>query len=182
MKKQTTLLLWLLAIFFTGGVFYYASDAQLKNRVMRQELQRLEQAVASKNLAATSAAISDLLAEEATIKLQIITAETGGKPMIEQDFTKASFLSFIGNTLYSLSDYHYTASLASVNPETNVVQFTSAESGEGIEKTHGMAITMRYHSTTGCTGRAVFTSNHAKLTELTCKIHFSEAPKITEAH
>lgn len=155
---------------------YYFSDGQAKKRIVRASLQEFSDAVATKDHAKVSAALTKLLTDDAKIRLEVHFFSIGNaRPMMEQNFDKAQFITFIDNTLYPLTDYSYTPQLTSLDVDGKVA-FTSVEWADGANMMGGVSVDMRFSSDTVCTG-SVLLNDTARLRDATCQLQFRQVPK-----
>lgn len=175
--RQFFLLLGLVIALAGGMVWYYFSDGQAKQRLLRQSFTEIETIVETNDRAKIAEMLTRYLTDDAKIHLTVDFFIIGGTKPMEQDFDKASFTRFIDNILYSLERYSYHPRANIVEPDTGTVQFTSVEIAEGANKMGGISIDMNYRSNTGCTGKAVFENNSVRFSELRCKTQFTQMPK-----
>lgn len=177
MKNIATLLL-VLVVLAGAMVFYHFSDAQVKKRAVLTRLGQWQEAVSTKDREKVTAALSDILSEDARVHLKVeFFSLLGSRPAMEQNFDRLQFIAFVDNILYSLSDYSTAPSLQNVDGKTDSFNFTSAEWGDGNNMLGGQAVAMRYGSNTECTGKALFEDNAAKFTEVNCTLQFHQVPK-----
>jgi hypothetical protein len=156
---------------------YYFSDGQTRKRTVRTSLQEFSDAVSTKDRATVSAALTQLLTDDAKIRLEVHFFSIGhGRPMMEQNFDKAQFITFIDNTLYPLTDYSYTPQLTSLDADGKVA-FTSVEWADGANMMGGVSVDMRFSSDTSCTGSVTFENDTARLRDATCQLQFRQVPK-----
>ncbi len=175
MKNIASLLIALTLLM--GGMGYYYVSGE-KKREAQAALQQFADAVASKDQKKVSAALTQLLTDDAKIHLTVNFFSIGNaRPAMDQDFDKAQFITFIDNILYSLTDYSYTPSLTSLNSKTGAVTFHSSEWADGANMMGGVSLNMRYSSSSECTGNVTFENKTARLTQATCQLQFRQVPK-----
>ncbi len=183
MKK----LFLIVAVLFAGGAAYYfmAYPPVVKKRAAERSLAAFGEAVASKDRAKIGAALGIFLAPDAKIRLEIsfITIQTvlgRENPPLIQDFTKDTFIPFMGNVLYPLTDYMYEGRITSfelAEGGTASISFENDGWADGISHASGVALNMRYTVKGECAGRAVFGEQDAQLAEATCKLQLRLVPK-----
>lgn len=176
---RNLVLLGVAILLIAAMIFYYFSASQRKERMVREALSKLEQAVATKDRAQVAAALSELITDDGsiTLKVHFFSITANNRPMLEQTFDKGQFLNFIDNTLYSLTDYSYTARLESLDEETGHVMFNSIEWADGANMMGGVSLNMRYSSDTSCEGQVVFENDTARLKQAICTLQFRQSPK-----
>lgn len=170
--------------------YYHTHDplAILRHRA-EQAFADTAQAVASKDLNQVSQALQRYLAEDAQIHLEVrfftLTQAYDGKPMVE-DFTKASFITFINNILYSMEQYSYEPTLGELTPakdfKSAAIRFTSKELASGNSYYAGTAIGTQFSSETECEGEMAAPDGNPRLSKASCIMHLRTAPKPEEAH
>ncbi|MDX2074150.1 MAG: hypothetical protein SFX19_07300 [Alphaproteobacteria bacterium] len=175
MKAIVPLLVALVILLVAMG-FYYVSGE--KKRAVQVSLQNFSDAVATKDRARVSEALTALLTDDAKIHLTVHFFSIGNtRPAMDENFDKAGFITFVDNILYSLTDYSTTPSLESLDSDTGAVRFTSAEWADGANMMGGVSVNMRYSSSTECTGSAVFENDTARLSQADCQLQFRQVPK-----
>lgn len=167
-----------------GGYYYYFYPPVVLKHATQHALVDFSKVVASKDRAKVVDSLKSLLSDSAKIRLEVdFLPVTGsnGTSIMAQDFDKPDFITFIDNTLYSLSDYSYTPRLTQfvLNPDrkTAVVEFTSQEWGEGMAYYGGMGAATRFRSDTSCQGEVAFEQNQVQLSKVSCKMQLRSAPK-----
>ncbi len=175
MKKIASLLM-LLAMLIGAMGYYYVSQG--KKRAVQASLMQFANAVTTKDRAKVSAALAELLTDDAKIHLTVHFFSIGNtRPAMDEHFDKAKFITFIDNILYSLTDYSYTPSLQTLDDTTGAVTFTSAEWADGANMMGGVSVNMRYSSNSECTGVVVFENETTRLKQADCKLQFRQVPK-----
>jgi hypothetical protein len=177
----------LLALLLAAGAAYYflAYPPVVKKRAAERSLAAFSEAVATKERAKIGAALGAFLTPDAKIRLEIsfITIQTvlgRENPPLVQDFTKDTFIPFIDNVLYPLTDYMYDGKIASfelADDGTANLSFENDGWADGISHASGMALNMRYTVKGECIGRAVFHEKDAQLGQATCKLQLRLVPK-----
>jgi hypothetical protein len=184
MKKIIIAVILLLA----GGAAYYfmAYPPVVKKRLAERSLAAFSEAVATKDRAQIGAALGAFLAPDAKIRLEIsfITIQTvlgRENPPLVQDFTKETFIAFIDNVLYPLTDYMYegriTSFALSEDGSQAAVGFANDGWADGISHASGIALNMRYTVKGTCGGAAAFEEEKALLKEAVCKLELRLVPK-----
>ncbi len=177
----------IMVLIIAGGAayFFFAYPPVVKKRVAERSLAAFSEAVASKDRAKIGAALGRFLAPDAKIRLEIsfITIQTvlgRENPPLVQDFTKDTFIPFIDNVLYPLTDYMY---------EGRITSFALAEDGaaslsfendgwaDGISHASGIGLNMRYTVKGICTGTAAFETQKALLKDAVCQLQLRLIPK-----
>lgn len=174
-----------LLVAVVGGGLYYQYDPTLKfKREAQQVLDSLSSAVETQDRTQIAKGLSAAMAETAQIKLEIHFPSPGGQKapdMTAQNFTKAEFLSFIDNVLYSLKDYHLKASIdtfkLSSDKSMAAVTFVSKANAADL-----MGITsgtnMRFAGDSTCNAQIIYAVNESpKLGQLSCvtEVHYAIA-------
>jgi len=169
------------------GIAYYLIfyPPVVMKRAARSALQQFSDSVESKDRSKISASLQNVLSDDATVKLEVnFFSLTGNVPPMVQDFNKQTFIAFIDNTLYPLTDYAYYPELTSFklndDRQSAQVTFKSKEWADGANYYGGTAVNMRFSSDTACEGKAVFAGNIARLSQVTCKMQFRAVPKPQE--
>ena len=175
--KNIGALLILLTLLVGGMAGYYFSSSQVQKRAVQASLIQFSEAVATKDRAKVSAALTQLLTDDAKIRLEVhFFSIVNARPAMEQDFDKAQFIAFIDDILYSLTDYSTTPQLTSLE-EGGKLAFTSVEWADGANMMGGVSVNMRYSSNTNCEGMAIFENKTARLKQAACKLQFRQVPK-----
>lgn len=173
------------ALAMLGGLyfqFYWPPNAA--KREVEKALQQFAAAVETQDRAQVSAALNALIADGATIRLNVeilaVTQQTGQKPVM-QDFDKAEFIRFIDNILYTVTDSHYYPKLKTLEYRDDgrpmPVAFTSNERGEGSSYYAGVPVAMRFTTDTACTGQVIFTGDAPQLSQASCDVGLRMLPK-----
>jgi len=187
MRLFLPLLLALLLI--AGGTYYqFYYPPMVKKHATEHALQHFADAVATKDRAKIGEALQQWLTDTAHIRLEIgffsLAQPEGGKPATE-DFDKPTFITFIDNILYSLSDYDYRAQLhdfsLSADGKIASVAFASQAWGDGMSYYGGTGINMRFSSDSACEGEVAFDGEKPRLDKVTCKMQLRSVPKPGEA-
>ncbi len=175
MKSIASLLIALTLLMGGMGYYYFSGE---KKREAQAALQQFADAVASKDRAKVSAALTELLTDDAKIHLTVNFFSIGNtRPAMDQYFDKAQFITFIDNILYSLTDYSYTPTLKTLDNKTGDASFISSEWADGANMMGGVSLNMRYSSNSECTGNVMFENKTARLKEATCQLQFRQVPK-----
>ena len=185
MKK----LLIMLAVLIVTGVCYVGFyPPSIMKRTASQAIEQFNAAAATKDRAQVGAVLQKLIADGAKIHLEVnflsLTSQT--KPIMQDFPDKQSFITFIDNVLYPLTDFEYTARMdafrASDDRKTADVTFSSFEYGDGQSLYGGTGVDMRYSSNSSCTAKAVYAdAEHAALSELSCSVQMRMVPKPGQA-
>ena len=174
-------------VIIAGGVYYFFFHPPVvMKRATSAALDRFGEAVATKDRAKISDTLKNLLTPDAKINLEVNFFAIGNqKRPLTQDFTKDTFISFVDNTLYPLTDYNYEARLTKFSladdRKTAQVSFTSKEWADGAQMFGGAAVNMRFSSETQCEGSVTFTEMKPQLSGAICKMQFRSVPKPGEA-
>ena len=190
MKALIVLLLIVFA--FMGGGYYYQNyyPPSVLKREAKKSLNEFAASVATKDRAQISAALQKLLTDDAKIHLEVsffagITNET---PPSKQDFDKKSFIAFIDNILYSLTDYSYQPTLTRIDASRRKegvapVEFTSNDWADGKNFFAGVGVDMRFTTNVECKGNTRFDPAimHIQLSSANCAVHLRSIPKPGQA-
>lgn len=179
-----------LAVLIAAGAYYFFYyPPTLLKRATQDALQQFADSVATKDRAKISDTLTRFLTAEAKVRLEIhiLSITQPNLPPMVQDFpSKESFIQFIDNTLYPLSDYSYSAKLRQFtlaeDRQSAAVKFTSKEWGDGINYFGGASVQMRFSSDTDCEGKVIFAGEVAQLDQVVCKMEFRSVPKPGEAN
>lgn len=173
-----------------GGFYYenYYPPNKLK-KATQASLNQFAEAVATKDLTKVSEALNTLLTDDAKVNLEvgIFAGITNQTPMTKQEFDKQSFIDFINNTLYSLSDYAYNPKLikhdaSAIASGTAPVEFTSNDWADGNNMYGGLAVAMRFTTDVSCTGTTKFDEAFVvKLSAANCVVKLRQVPKPGQA-
>lgn len=179
MKPLIGALVIIIAMMFGMYSYYNSYPPQANKKLLQASLDKFAAAVATKDRPQVSAALGELLTEDATVHLEVymFSIRTNQAPPFVQSFDKKQFIQFIDNTLYSLTDYSYTPLLKKYDYDTGAIAFESKEWADGANMMGGIAVNMRYSSDTTCEGTAVFENEVAKLSSANCKMQFRQVPK-----
>jgi hypothetical protein len=165
--------------------FFYPPT--LLRRATMQALADFSSAVATRDRANVSAVLERTLPETAKIHMEVgffALTQPQTQP-VTQDFDKAAFIRFIDTVLYPLDDYHYQPELEeftlSEDRSHADVVFTSMEWADGKSYFGGLAINMRFTSTTECKGHVAFREGKPLLEEASCSVRMHSVPKPEEA-
>ncbi|MFO0388591.1 MAG: hypothetical protein ACK502_02580 [Alphaproteobacteria bacterium] len=184
MKKL--LLTGLLALTLIASGLYYSfvyPPNVLKKRT-DAALESFAESVATKDRAKISESLKVLLTDDAKIQLNVsffaIIQANANKP-IAQDFTKDTFITFIDNVLYPLTDYSYTPTLETFtladDEQTAAVTFTSKQWADGAALFGGVSVDTRTSADANCEGYVRFTDDTAQLVQATCALSLRTVPK-----
>lgn len=172
------------AALVAGASYYFLYHPPVvMKRATDKALMQFSEAVATKDRAKVGESLQALLTDDATIHLEVNFFSITGNPPppMVQDFDKASFIRFIDNTLYPLTDYMYSPNLKKFalagDKQSAAVTFTSKEWADGSNYYGGIAVNMRFSSDTTCEGKAVFSGKQARLQQATCSMQFRAVPK-----
>jgi hypothetical protein len=172
------------ALITLAGVYYFFFHPPVvMKRQTNAALETFEQSVDTKDRAQIVKTLSELLTDDAAVRLEInffsITQQNA--PATVQDFNKQQFLGFIDNTLYPLTDYDYDAYLEEFtlvdDKQSAQLMFTSKEWGDGKNYYGGSAVEMRFSSDTACQGVVTFATGKPQLKQVICKMQFRAIPK-----
>lgn len=169
------------------GYYHFLYPPSVLRRATEKTLEGFADSVATHDRAAIGAVLQRSLADAAKIHLEVSffsLTQTQGKP-VTQDFDKAGFIRFLDNVLYTLENYTYQPELQgftlSKDGASADVTFTSLEWADGTSYYGGVAVGMRFTSTTDCTGRVVFREKAPLLEQASCAVHMHAVPKPEEA-
>lgn len=176
-----------LALFLGIGCWQYLYPPTVRQRQTRLALERFSEAVASHDRGRISGVLSELMNEDAklTLEVQWLAFSERGRQPIVQDFTKADFVRFVDNILYTMDDYGYTPELEQFRyaKDGATVVFTSGEWADGKSHYGGIAVSMRFSSNTRCEGEVVFAGEEVvQLKQARCTQQLRALPKPEEAH
>lgn len=174
-----------------GGIFYYLNyypPNMLKNRT-QEALDAFAASVATKDRTKVTESLRALLTDDAKIQLNISffsMVKTNVNKPVTQDFTKETFINFIDNTLYPLTDYSYTPTLETFtladDAQTAAVTFTSKQWADGASLFGGVSVDMRTSADATCEGQVRFTGDNTQLVQATCSMTLRTVPKPGQAH
>lgn len=167
-----------MALLLAGGMAaYYFSEGQSRSREMRAGLRKISDVVATKDRAKIGAALNEFLTDDAQIHLSVQFFAIGNQPpVMDQQFDKAQFITFIDNLLYSSTDYGNNTQLATLDVKSSEITFVSNDWADGANMLGGTSIDMRYTLSSECTGTAYFALK-AQLQKADCKVSFHQIPK-----
>ncbi|MDX2112838.1 MAG: hypothetical protein SFW63_03795 [Alphaproteobacteria bacterium] len=183
--KYLTVLLLVFTLVAGAAYYFMAYPPVVKKRAAERSLAAFGEAVASKDRAKIGAALGIFLAPDAKVRLEIsfITIQTvlgRENPPLIQDFTKDTFIPFIDNVLYPLSDYMYEGritSFALADDGAANVSFENDGWADGISHASGVALNMRYTVKGVCSGNTVYEQEEALLKDAVCKLELRLVPK-----
>lgn len=180
MVKLIAPLVLILLLAAAGGYYYYLYPPEVMKHETQEALADFSRAVATKDRGKIALALNTLMTDSVKIRLEVnFLPVTGG--IMAQDFDKAGFITFIDNTLYSLTDYGYTPKLHQFSLDTDKktakVEFSSQEWGDGMAYDGGMGMSSHFSSETSCDGEVAFAGNQAQLGEVYCKTQLRSLPK-----
>lgn len=188
MIKSIALLVILLGAIFSSVYYFKFYPPSIMHTSIKTALENFNTSMASKDRKKISANLDELLTDNAKIHLEIsfLTLTAQGRP-ITQDFEKQNFISFVDNTLYSLSDYDYVGELAdftaSNDHKTADFSSTATNWADGISLYGGVGVNLRYSGNTNCKGILNFSENLSaapKINSLNCTINLRSVPKSGE--
>ncbi len=169
-----------------GGYYFYIYPPEVLKRQTQKSLDEFAQVIATKDRAKISDYLKNLLTEQSKIKLEVTFYAMMQKnsPVISQDFEKSSFISFIDNTLYSLNDYYFNASLEEFNlnidRKSADITFSATAWGDGISYFGGTSVNSRTSADSHCQAHVVFNNKQTTLDMLDCKVELVSVPKSGE--
>lgn len=175
----------LLLLALGGGLYYqYLYPPSAAKRQVENALKTFAAAVETQDRAKVGAALDALITDDATIRLDVeimaVTQQTGRKP-VSQDFSKAEFIAFMDNILYTVTDYHYYPKLQQLEyrddgrPMPTV--FTAGARGEGSSYYAGVQVMMQFHTDSNCTGQVVVSGGAPQLSQASCHVGLRMIPK-----
>ena len=181
MKKWIAPALLLLA----AGYYMFYYPPSVHKRQVKAALSAFIEAVETKDREQIAGALERFLSDDAEIRLEIhfFSISQLETPPVVQDFDKQSFIQFIDNTLYPLTDYAYYSQLETFEREEDGgarVVFSSREWADGSNYYGGMAVAMRFSSNTECKAKALFESGQPRLSQAICTMQFRSVPKPSE--
>jgi len=185
MKLPAILLLVLGGV--AGSYYFFLYPPKILERKTAETLTHFATDIESQDRAKISESLQTLLTDSAQIHLEVrffsITQLDGGKPVL-QDFDKASFITFIDNLLFTLTDYHYEPALesftASSDRKTATASFSARKWADGKSTYGGSSIAMRFSADTTCDAQLVFTEPSPRFEKLDCKVFLRSLPKPDE--
>lgn len=178
------IILTVISILALGGIWYFFFyPPEVLQRHTQGALNGFSEAVATKDRANIGAAMKALLADDAKVRFSVSMVSGGGAARPEaEDFSKADFITFVDNILYSLSDYAYSAPprldafTISADRKTAAVVFSSKERAEGPDWVAGTKLNMQFSSDTLCHGEVRF-APEPQLENADCAMQLRMAPK-----
>ncbi len=109
-----------------------------------------------------------------------ITQPEGAKPN-SQDFDKATFITFIGNVIYPLTDYaleHPEIETLTANVDhSDDVNFTSLAWADDMSLYNGISVNTRVSANPDCKGTFTVENKVAKVHTLECNVVLRTVPK-----
>jgi hypothetical protein len=187
MKWIVTLLV-LVALIGAGIYWQFFYPPTVLKRATQTSLTQFTEAVATKDRAQISQALEALLTEDAEVRLEVsFFSVTRQLPPVVQEFPdRDSFIRFMDNLLYTLSDYAYEPMLQEFKLSDDRagadVSFSSKQWADGTSYYGGIAVGMRFSSTdTLCAGSVRFEGERARLAMADCKLSLMSVPKPGEA-
>lgn len=167
-----------------GSIYYlFFYPPEVLQRHTQGALDHYSDAVATKDRANIGAALKALLADDAKVRFSVSMVSGGGAARPEaEDFSKADFITFVDNILYSLSDYAYSAPprldafTISADRKTATVVFSSKERAEGPDWVASTKLNMQFSSDTLCHGEVRF-APEPQLENADCAMQLRMAPK-----
>ena len=173
MTKAIILILLLLAGSGFAAYGYLNPDA-VRFRKTQRIFHTLEQEVKSGNSAGIHSALSDLLAPEASIRIELEQPSAQGQTPAAaevQSFARAEFLTFVDNLVYSTHDTSLVIRLLSMqrSPDAKTAEITLSanESAAGLPGSLGEA-NLRFAGESQCEGTLTLESEPANITRLSC--------------
>jgi hypothetical protein len=191
MKAGTHKLWFIIAGLLAGGSYYHwLYPPNVMKRSAIAMLESFNTAAESKDRAQVASTLAAHLAPDANIRLEVqFLALTGeGRPIVQEFPDTQSFITFIDNVLYPLSEFGYRGQLESFTMtepyQSAELVFHSLEWGDGRSLYGGLGIEMRYSSTSECHATARYTNDknaHPTLSRLQCKVRMRMVPKPGQA-
>ena len=180
MKKWLLLFVALLIAAVSYYEFFY--PPRVLRRAAEDALKQFAGAVASQDRAEVGKALEKFLADDARVTLEVnFFSATRQVPAMTQDFTKPSFITFIDNTLFPLTDYAYEPEIRdfSLSPDGKMaaVVFTSREWADGNNYYGGLSIATRFSSETTCKGEVGVAPEGILLQRVDCSMQLRSVPK-----
>jgi len=174
--KNLFIALGVVILFILAGLYInvFSPTAVMRSNT-EKALQQFADAVETQDRAKVGEALTKFLSEDATIHLEVTFSAINSanvRPMT-QDFTKATFITFIDNILYTVSDYHYRPTLQEfLLGENNMakVQFTSGQWADGPSFYSGVSLMMHFSGDAQCNGETVFENEQPKLKSANCSL------------
>lgn len=174
-----------------GSYYYFLYPPKIIQRKAEAALMHFSSVVATKDRAKIGETLGQFLTDDAQIHLDVgffslsTIEETGsGGRQTGQDFDKASFLGFVDNILYTLTDYSYEPEIQSfilsLDRTTASMTFTSKEWADGMSYYGGTAVEVRFSSHTTCSSDVSFATPTPVLTKLNCRMQLRMVPKPSE--
>jgi hypothetical protein len=186
--KNIILIVIALGITLGGIYFAFFNPATIMRHAAEAEAQKLNEAFATKDRAKISAALNTLLTDDAHIKLTVefvSLTQQGQKPMA-QDFDKASFITFMDNIIYSLSDYAFGMKVENfalgADKNTAAASLPSWQWGDSTSNSFyaGITTNVRYLGATSCDGTLRFENKIPRLSGATCTLELHVTPRSGE--
>jgi hypothetical protein len=169
-----------------GLAYQFLYPPSVMKRNTENALQHFADAVDTQDRAQVTAALDKLLTDDAKVHLEVTFSAISSanlRPMT-QDFDKASFITFLDNILYTVTDYHYRPKLVEFTLGENTVanvQFTSTQWADGPSFYDGVSLMMHFSGDTQCTGEAVFENKQPKLRVANCSVLLRSVTKADSA-
>ncbi len=154
-----------------AGVSYFIYPSLVMRHKTVQALEELNAAVAARERTKINAALKQMLAERAHIKLNVrfLFASRPNSPPVAQEFDKEHFLAFVDNILYSLEDYRFDARLQDFHPDkARKAEISFHASGRAKDSAY--LSNMRYDIGADCAGQADFNTSQAVWDDMECTV------------
>lgn len=164
----------ILALALAAGYYYGIYPPQLYRQQVQEMLTRLGAAVEMQNIASINRQLSEALAEDAEVELEV--RMPGMAPnqntAVHQRFSKTEFATFVDTILYSVKDYHFEGRVQAVllpeDASEAHITFTVSANAQGASAMLGEA-GMNITSQSSCKADAPYSAGtKPRLRRLSC--------------
>lgn len=177
-------LLGVLVVFAVAFAFWWLSPEETAKRQVRALFAEFSETVNTNDRDAVGTFLQKYLADDAAIQLNVSMSMFGVGATDElyskQQFTKASFISFIDNTLFSLDKYAFNINLDTLAiSDSNQAEIKAIARADAVGLNHrlGKRIATKWVLKSDCDGSAGLTTPPT-LKAMHCTISLSQEPDL----
>lgn len=183
-------LLVLFALVGGGFSLFWFSTQQVTERQLRQEFEAISAAMASQDKDNVGKKLQALIAPDATIQLNVrFSALAVSMPATEgpgnrQDFTRATFLPFIDNLLFSVKNYEAHGDVGEViikDDGTADVAYTMHASASGNSYAMGTSIPSRWVTRAECKSN-IMIGDVLVFKTVVCDVNVAQRPDVNHVN
>lgn len=162
--------------------FFYPPN--VLERETKNAIAQFSIGVMSQDRAVVQESLQNLLSDDAKVQLEVsvlqVLNEQGG-PVTTQDFDKTSFVTFVDNILYTLTDYNYESWVdrfkLSEDYKTAQFDYSSQAAASGGAYYAGTKIPMRFTADISCGGQVSYDTGNPQITSMHCSVKFRSLPQ-----